>query len=344
MAETMQEAFIDAVKQNNLKRAKYIIKFLETVNVRDVSKFHVLTYVKTDQMYEFLIQNGATFDATDKFILPASLLKAKHPKVALQLIDMGADVNYALRSGQTPLMLADSLELASVLIDKGANIYQRDAFNNSTMATLATHNQFDIMELLIQKGYDINTKDFHGVTDLIKFITKEKLDIVQKYLELGANPNISTPLDEEYPLHYASKLDATYTKLLIQHGANLNVQDNSGNTPLITASFICNTEVMKTLLENGADVNIASKLGKTPLMEVYTSFANEETFKQAVEVLLQYNPNILAKDIHGKTVFEQPTFKGRKKELFEIIKKHKLADENITASYIQFQEKSILDD
>ena len=59
MAETMQEAFIDAVKQNNLKRAKYIIKFLETVNVRDVSKFHVLTYVKTDQMYEFLIQNGA---------------------------------------------------------------------------------------------------------------------------------------------------------------------------------------------------------------------------------------------------------------------------------------------
>lgn len=62
-------------------------------------------------------------------------------------------------------------------------------------------------------------------------------------------------------MHKAAKKDYDKVlRLLIRHGAFLDPIDQSGSTPLITASSQGATKCVRILLEHGADHTIALKV------------------------------------------------------------------------------------
>jgi len=58
---------------------------------------------------------------------------------------------------------------------------------------------------------------------------------------------------------------ADIVALLVKRGANINIVDNTGDTPLITASLFHKTNVIEVLIASGADVRHAGTWGHTPL-------------------------------------------------------------------------------
>lgn len=75
-----------------------------------------------------------------------------------QLLDKGADVNTKTRYESTPLFFAcdrGHLEIARLLIERGAKLNVHDNFYNATALSWAMNKKHDaIVELMIDKGVD----------------------------------------------------------------------------------------------------------------------------------------------------------------------------------------------
>ncbi len=87
---------------------------------------------------------------------------------------------------------------------------------------------------------------------------------------------------------------------ILKRGGEINNTDlNSGNTALITAVSLGNTRSVSCLMKSGADVNLSNKKGYTPLMSA--CFNGDPII---VSHLLNFNPEILAKDHEGRTALD----------------------------------------
>lgn len=157
-----------------------------------------------------------------------------------QLIDKGADVNFRSEDGETLLHLIvrsggkDSLELADLLITKGAQVNAKD-YNSNTPLLQAIYwlNNNRMAELLISKGADINIKAFEGETPLhLAVKMRYGRELAQLLIAKGANINAKTD-DGDTPLHEAVRTGSFLkVELLVQKGANVNVTNDYGQTPL----------------------------------------------------------------------------------------------------------------
>lgn len=112
----------------------------------------------------------------------------------LLFIEKGADVNAVLSTGEwftlSPLIVSITLsrfEISELLIEKGADVNHRDAFNTPAIIYAASMSNKRLVEILLKHGADINDHDDKGNTvlseaeksknqELISFV-KEKMGI-----------------------------------------------------------------------------------------------------------------------------------------------------------------------
>lgn len=138
-----------------------------------------------------------------------------------KLIDKGANVNARNRSRQTPLMFAASrgfMEIARLLIEKGADVNATYAYANVLMAA-ASANRMEMAQLLIEKGAKVNGPIPSGATPIYSAIKRGLIDMV---------------------------------KFLIKKGADVNVKDRYGITPLKFAIQYKKYNIVKILKAAGA--------------------------------------------------------------------------------------------
>ena len=133
------------------------------------------------------------------------------------LIEQGADVNAVNKeSGETPLMYAcgsydydklgnGNIELARILISKGAEVNAKDPSGNNALINSALNGNVEIVKLLISKGANVNIQDRNNATPLIA-----------TQIALGEKQQNAVQV----------------AKILIENGANVNIRDNSGKTAL----------------------------------------------------------------------------------------------------------------
>lgn len=139
----------------------------------------------------------------------------------------------------------------------------------------------------------------HRFKDLERYNEKYHLDEV--------------PLDGDYTIIYALKLqDGTFVEML-DHKYNLNVTDKVGLTPLNFAITCCSERVVDRLISSGADVNYYNF--KSPAyLAVYSmsdaakkydlllshraAFANEDEKKSAIKMIENININAYIKKIN----------------------------------------------
>ena len=190
-------------------------------------------------------------------------------KKVKDLIAQGASVNARTEFGETPLHLAQSKEMAELLLSKGADIHAKD--DEFGMTPLFNAPQ-EIFKLLISKGADVNVRSKKGLTPLAWSAYGDDLDRIKLLISKGADVNAG----DDYlktPLHIVSNWNRIeIAKFLISKGANVNARDRSGWTPLHWASFEGGPEVVELLITKGAEKNAKTTqpwslfpAGSTPL-------------------------------------------------------------------------------
>jgi len=173
-------------------------------------------------------------------------------KKVKDLIGQGTSVNVRNEFGETPLHLAQSKEMAELLLSKGADIHAKD--NEFGMTPLFNAPK-EIFKLLISKGADVNVRSKKGLTPLAWSAYGDDLDRMKLLISKGADVNAG----DDYlktPLHIAANWNKVeIAALLISKGAKVSARDRSGWTPLHWASFEGGPEVVQLLISNGADKN-----------------------------------------------------------------------------------------
>jgi ankyrin repeat protein len=169
--------------------------------------------------------------------------------------------------GLTPLLHAVRQghdEAAFLLLDRGADINQVSAGDNTSPLLMATVNgQFDLALELIDRGADANLASTAGTTALFAVLERQwasrasyahpvehqqqqatHLDVLEALLDAGADPNVR--LDSH--LWYS---EYTFSVLGGQAGVHYK-----GATPFWRASLALDVDAMRLLKEHGADPDI----------------------------------------------------------------------------------------
>ncbi len=243
-----------------------------------------------EEAVKFLLEKGAVVNATMNIpdagpmsALNASIMAKGSVGVVKLLIEKGADVNFRVKNGLTPLTLA------------------------------VTKDAKDIAALLIQKGADINAVNDDGTSALSKALKNCKTSNVQLLLERGAHPDIGQDAMND-ALTYAFQdgcLDttATYFKTITDKGSEkerqaagllraiqdgsrdnaahilsekgLDLNDRVFSSALSFALLFQENDISRVLLEKGADANRV--IGDGTLLMYEAGLGRFDTVKMLVE-------------------------------------------------------------
>ena len=189
-------------------------------------------------------------------------------ELAKLLIEKGAPLDAVDSYGNTPLHVViykDQLELGKLLIEKGAPLDAVDSYGNTPLHEAINKGQWELAKLLIKKVASVDAVDSYG-SSLNYAINKDQWELAKLLIEKGA----SVDAVDRYgytPLHYAiNKNQWELAKLLIEKGAPLDAADKEGKkTPLHYAINKDQLELAKLLIEKGAPLDAVKEIRTTPL-------------------------------------------------------------------------------
>jgi ankyrin repeat protein len=174
-----------------------------------------------------------------------------------------SSANVEARDGRaaTPLMHAaafGNLQTMKLLIEKGADVNARNAFNATALLWCAR--EPEKAKLLIEKGADINAQSRQGLTPLIvAALGNGNGATVALLLDKGADATYKSSRGIT-ALHAAGTSgDAESIRILLAKGANVHAADFLSRTPLFEASTAGEPAAIQALIQAGADVNTTTR-------------------------------------------------------------------------------------
>lgn len=219
---------------------------------------------------EPLLTGGADVNARMKNGFTALHTAASRSKkeVVELLLDRGADVNARTKDGKTPLMSADRIEIADLLIASGAEWGTGERgidTDGSRIREAARKGDEKLIELLLARGADPNRAPKGRSAPIVYAISAGRTAVVRVLLAAGAKPDVRI-YDGSSLLHVAAQSNhVEIAKLLIAAGVDVNATRSSGWTPLHVASSLCHEDLAALLIANGANPEARDKHGKAPL-------------------------------------------------------------------------------
>ena len=273
--------------------------------------------------------------------------------IASILLTKGADIEARTKYDRTPLGMAltiDSnhihIEMAELLLEKGANIHAR-VVGTPLLDVAIRRNEPKVVAFLmkkgapvppiheaafmgnldkvnehLEKGVRVDLKDAGGFTPLHCAICGRHKDIVLFLIDKRADVNARTT-NGRFPLTYA---DAEMAELLIARGASVRLKDGTGQTLLHWAvnrnNYQGDIALVKLFLSHGADVN-AKAYSNSVGWEGWTPFhvACRRGNKVIVEMLISSGADMHAKTDKGYTPLSLAKEKGHA-EVVGLLLKH----------------------
>ena len=209
-------------------------------------------------------------------------------ETALQLIDIGVDVDKLDGSGLTPLMYCLALgkqDVLRALLRVGANLDALDAYGNPTVKyafyTLPNY-VTDQSSVTYSEGGDYPVVTATGSTELLEHLLEAKVDLM-----------VADPLGY-YPLHFALGMD---TVDVIISGRRIHSLNGSYADDSIDARD-ATLELVDRLVAAGSSVHMCNKNGLAPI-----HIAAAKGHLKLVNYLLEKGPSLLPNAIgtHGFT-------------------------------------------
>jgi ankyrin repeat protein/serine/threonine protein kinase len=222
------------------------------------------------------------------------------------LLEAGADPGAKGASDMTPLHGASRVDVARLLLDKGAPADAPRAYDFRTpIFEAATRGALDVVDLLISRGAEV-TRAHKGRTLLHAAAQAQTVDVARRLLEKGLDP-LAIDEDGQSPLFPAAASGSVETiRLLLDRRADVKARDVKGNTPLLLAAKRTTKEAAELLLERGADPAARSTSGETPLQAAVGAGQTE-----TVRLLLAKGIDAKAADGHTPKLLALAAGSGR---------------------------------
>jgi ankyrin repeat protein len=219
-ATSIEQEFFDAIKKGNSERVGELLKqrptLIKASTKNGTTPILLAVYADHPEIAESLLATGIEpniFEAaaTGRIQRVRELLKqdpmlAKayspdgwtalhlnwgHLYIVELLLDSGADINALSRNKfvATPLqgaVVRKRIELARLLIARGARVSPRGEGGGSPLHECAGNGAIEIARLLLDHGADINAKDDEGKTPLAIALEYKQAEIAKLLRERGA--------------------------------------------------------------------------------------------------------------------------------------------------------------
>lgn len=180
------------------------------------------------EMVSLFLLHGASVSSQDRYWDSALHYAAANARIEIvaQLLSKGADPNLPDRDKGTSLHrvaqiqnihLANNVEIvppasrvktARLLIDAGADVTARDAFDATALHYAAGNDYLDLVKLLVSQGSDVHAKDNHGRSPLA-FAQERGHGVVVRFLKKNSQLSSSfIDVQEKTPVHDPAQREA----------------------------------------------------------------------------------------------------------------------------------------
>ncbi|MFT6105855.1 MAG: ankyrin repeat protein [Rickettsiales bacterium] len=256
----IQDLFFDAVSDGNLRMCQFFFAKGVDINgynkTESLSSLHLAAKSGNIEVGKWLIENGASVHATDKFRqtpLHLAVLESKSVFAAL-LLEKGANVDARKLGEKTSLHLISSTDpsirietrnnLARLLLVNKANVNARDGSFQTPLHLSVLNLNPELANLLLNNNAHVDDKVEGGKTSLhIVSLMDSSPKTVEKRktlteLLLAKKADINATDDNlRKPIHNAAEKGCfNICEVLFKNGANIDTKDNSGRIPLDIAT------------------------------------------------------------------------------------------------------------
>jgi ankyrin repeat protein len=188
---------------------------------------------------------------------------------ASELIEIGADVDFATQFGITALMLAcmhGHLEMVRLLLAHGASMEKGDESKETPLLFAIQEQQLEVIQFLVENGANVEHANLDGNTALLLAVSANDCEAVAFLLANGANPGHINKLGDNALLVAVNCGFDDIVLQLLKHGVNLETPDACGRPALFLAVLNANPVILALLIGQGANPDHVDHRGDTPLM------------------------------------------------------------------------------
>ena len=178
-------------------------------------------------------------------------------EMAELLLGKGADINSTTSKKETALILQffginpKSMAVVRFLLAQGADVTVQDKYGESVLFRLG--DSPEMVAEMVARGADVNVQNNQGETPLHHVIRTRRIRCVEALLKAGAQSGKKNHKGAA-PLHYATAGDPSpeMVELLLRHGADVNAEMQDGRRPIDNAIQQGSDKVVQLLKARGA--------------------------------------------------------------------------------------------
>ncbi len=251
-------------------------------------------------------------------------VSADNEKFVAYLLKKGLEISLNDKINKTPIFYAKSKKMIKCLIEKGASLYDRDAYGELPIHNAAKYNYVEAIRTYVDFGVPIDAPSLYsGYSPLFKACAECRLESVSLLLDLGANPNFisdgSKMLDQnsmkgDSPLHIsAARLCSDAVKVLLFRGANPFVE-NSSQDKVVNMVFRAiskysgnirmgivhgqrdedwlkreSVQILTILIDKGVDLNERDYRNRPPIEILLNEVGDVSLYQNLVDIGLNIN-------------------------------------------------------
>jgi uncharacterized protein len=197
----------------------------------------------------------------------------------------------------------DQLEAAVLLLDAGADMYKRDAANDSPFKMACRQGSIGVFRNLIDRGYEFDAER----DDAVEIMTSARhIEILRFLLDHGINVDTADDGGRTALLSAALALDFDTVEELIRQGADVNHRDADGESILMwVADEDGRAEMLRLLIADGAEVNALNVAAEPIAMTDALSWTMLHGDVDMIRVLLDNGADIHQTDALSRATYNR---------------------------------------
>ena len=327
-----ETALMSSVISSKTDMASFLIDKGANIKITDKrnrSLLHIAVYNDDNKMVKVLLEEGADVNFQDlKGYSPLHLaIRHQYDKVIKTLICNGADPDTCTEAGSVLhyAIVHKNVELALLLLDKGADINIPDKNKKSPLHIAVENGDNAMVEFLLENSADINFQDFRGDSPLQIALKGGHLAIASMLLKKHPNLNLQNTL-KATALHTAIFLYnkkksqgmlSVISELINKKEIDLSIFNSQNKTPMDLA-FTCKVWDVVDLFERYiTERNYATAMMTDKKWGTHSPAKNLS--KEVVKRIIKTCRNSITRFAKGSTGDEQPPPPGEPMDRNDVV-------------------------